>query len=477
MAGYLFSPPDGQPHEITYDQLKMLFEDNQQETQKCQEMTESSYRGENFYDKYGNTNYALWKEYTERDSRTSGMRVYYPHGVVVEQAQRANYYRGENKIYSESIPTLLRELKHYRSTKEKELYRLVCDMRVAEFRMFLQRFEHVKNWDYSDVLYDLIAQHYGLNTGWLDITNDFNVALFFATCYWDRDYKEWRPLTKKQTEDKEENMYGVIYHMPSSCMVNRWTNAIPRFQLYTGKIVRKNDKGDDILERVKNPTYRESVPNLVMPIGLQPFMRCSMQNGYGIYMRQPQPLQNDKGFERLCFRHSEKLSNKVFDMMRGGELIYPHEGLKQAEFIIQDIAKATSFSMEAFREGLYRNHYYSIKDENKCMEDLNKFSIEGHHITIGEKHPWKLSSNRRRMIDNCYKDFSVEKYYGIHVVDRKKCPSANVMFDPWMLPDKYDGNGVKDFKVRDRVQCESSIADRNRVSVLHTIFTAEKSDF
>ncbi len=477
MAGYVFSPPDGQPHEITYDQLKMLFEDNQQEAQKSHEMTESSYRGENFYDKYGNTNYALWMEYTERDPRTSGMRVYYPHGVVVEQAQRANYYRGENQIYSESIPSLLRGLKNYKSIVEKELYRLICDMRIAEFRMFLQRFEHVKNWNYSDVLYDLIAQHYGLKTGWLDITNDFNVALFFATCYWDRNHDEWRPLTKKQTEDKEEHMYGVIYHMPSSYMVWRWTDALPKFQLFTSKVVGKNEKGNNTYERLEHPIHRGSIPNLIMPIGFQPFMRCSMQNGYGIYMRQPQPLQNDNGFERLCFRHSERLSNKVFDMMQGGELIYPHEGLKQAEFVIKNIAEATSFSTEAFHEGLYRNHYYSLEDESKCLNDLNGFSIDGRHIVICDKHPWHLSSNRRRIIDNSYSDFSVERYYGIHIMDRKRIPSANVMFEPWMLPDKDDGNGVRDFKVRDRVQCEASIVERNALSLLRAVATAEKSDF
>ena len=45
-------------------------------------------------------------------------------------------------------------------------------------------FNHVKNWNYCDVIYEVLAQHYGLETGWLDITNDFKIALFFAVCYW-----------------------------------------------------------------------------------------------------------------------------------------------------------------------------------------------------------------------------------------------------------------------------------------------------
>ncbi len=103
------------------------------------------------------------------------MRLYYPHGVVVEQAQRGNYYRGENQIYPESLPTLQRSLKRFSDIKEKELYRLVADMRIAEFKFFLEKFQHVREWKISDVLYDTIAQHYGLETSWLDITSDFKV--------------------------------------------------------------------------------------------------------------------------------------------------------------------------------------------------------------------------------------------------------------------------------------------------------------
>ena len=48
----------------------------------------------------------------------------------------------------------------------------------------LSKDNHVKNWNYCDVIYEVLAQHYGLETGWLDVTNDFKIALFFAVCYW-----------------------------------------------------------------------------------------------------------------------------------------------------------------------------------------------------------------------------------------------------------------------------------------------------
>lgn len=90
---------DNTIHTITYDQIKVLYEDNLQEADLSRQMTASSYRGENFYDKNGYSNDALYREYLERDPRTSGMRLYYPHGVVVEQAARRNFYRGENQLF------------------------------------------------------------------------------------------------------------------------------------------------------------------------------------------------------------------------------------------------------------------------------------------------------------------------------------------------------------------------------------------
>ena len=73
------------------------------------------------------------KEYLLRDPKTAGMLMYYPHGIVIEQAARRDFYRGENPLYQESIPTLLRSLKKFTTTKEKELYRLVADMRIAVY--------------------------------------------------------------------------------------------------------------------------------------------------------------------------------------------------------------------------------------------------------------------------------------------------------------------------------------------------------
>ena len=137
MADYLFERHDSsssnEVHEISLDDIKQLYRDNRREERKCQEMTLSSYRGENFInqtERYGR--YGLYKDYTERDPRTSGYQIFYPHGTMIQQAMRRNFYRGESHIYEKSEPSLLRTLNRYKSRQEKELYRLVADMHVYE---------------------------------------------------------------------------------------------------------------------------------------------------------------------------------------------------------------------------------------------------------------------------------------------------------------------------------------------------------
>lgn len=466
---------DNTVHTISYNQLRVLYEDNRKEAGESRRITESTYRGESFFTSHGDTNQELDLEFLLRDPKTARTRMHYPHGIVIDQSQRRNYYRGENQIFPSSVPSLVRKLKQYRTQQEQELYRLVSDMRIAEFRSLLQKFQHVQVWQDSDILYEPLAQHYGLEIGWLDITSDFNTALFFATCYWDGT--RWLPLTKAQTEVDEEHRYGMIFHMPSNRMVHRWLDALQKLNPWTDEPVENDGKGNVKYGKLEHPIYRGDIKNIIYPLGFQPFMRCHMQNGYGIYMRNPHPLQEDYEFEKLRFRHSEKLSRAVYNMMQGGELIYPHEGLKEVQFLIDQIHTETRFSEEAFRYALYRSHYYKTDEEDRALEDLSNFRIEGQKVEIMQAHPWKFSSGRRKKIDAIYRHFSIQDWYGILVLDRKQIPGPSPYYEPWMLPDETSGEGVKDFKARETVECGTCIASRNAISLLNTVKYAKLSDF
>ena len=144
----------------------------------------------------------------------------YPYGHVIRQGERGHYYRGETQIYDKSGTTLSRGLEKYMD-EDKLLYRLVAYMRIAEFEHFIRMFYRTSCWDEDGltVLTEPLAQHYGLQTDWLDITNDFNTALFFATCYWNRVEKKWYPPdpgTNRKWRRKKQ-IWCVVSH---SCLAS-----------------------------------------------------------------------------------------------------------------------------------------------------------------------------------------------------------------------------------------------------------------
>lgn len=171
---------------------------------------------------------------------------------------------------------------------------------------------------------------------------------------------------------------------------------------------------------------------LILPIGYQPFMRCHSQYGYGLHMRNSIPLQKNNVFERVCFRHSEKLSKAVYDLMDGGRKIYPEEGLNRFQDILDKIAKATNFSESAFAAALEKNQLSKKADEYRSklehfeviLQRETEHGIEdyGERISFcGEQHPFSVSRQRIRYANRKDKGFSIEGHYNIQLATRYVC--------------------------------------------------------
>lgn len=401
--------------QITYDELRGLFQENQRDALDCEMVTQSTYRGESYYadddrpgvGKLQHPRHALYKEMLFRDMKTDGFTMGSPQESVIRQGERGQYYRGETKIHDKSGTTLSRGLERYKSEEDKLLYRLVADMRVAEFAYFIRMFDRVRRWDEKGltVQTEPLAQHYGLETDWLDITNDFNTALFFASCYWDRKERKWYPLTRAQTEGGDEKRkFGVLFRAPA-------------FQITASNMLHFHPENPDDTE------------GMVLPIGYQPFMRCHSQYGYGLHMRDSIPLQNHAAFERLCFRHSEALSQAVYELMDEGRKIYPEEGLDAFQDVLDAIASATAFSESAFAAALAKNRLDGKADEYRSK--LERFQVtlerETEHgaercqerVSIcGEQHPFSLSRKRVRLFNRKDRGFSIEEHYHIQLNTR-----------------------------------------------------------
>ena len=393
MSGYLFQGKlDNTIHEICYCDIVKLREENLRDKLECEQITQSRYSE----DKPQNSVFNRLDFYREflADMKTTGFVMNHLHGQVILQAERNHYYRGENQLFKKSISSLLRKLNEQPTGEKREIYRFISDMRIAQFRNFLLKFEHVHHWhlNYSDVLFDVIAQHYGFETSWLDITNDFDVALFFATCYFDGCEKQWKPLTKEQTEKCEATKYGMIFHMPA------W------------RVLANN------MSATIEP-HNKATNNIILPIGFQPFMRCHMQYGYAIDMQEEFPLQQDIGFEKLKFRHSEELSNEIYEKMEKGNLIYPHEGLSEFDDVIKTIQNASHFTEDEFEYAFERSNFFKNKDE--CKNKLTYSAVLKSPVIISDSvvNAWTVA--HENLIKRTYENFSVEDAYGIKLGTRK----------------------------------------------------------
>ncbi len=229
------------------------------------------------------------------------------------------------------------------------------------------------------MLYEQIAQHYGFNTPWLDITSDFEVALFFACCKFDSKTRKWLPLTNKDFNEKESTKYGVIFRRTSNLA---------------------NNKFFDELQSI-----------FILPNGFQPFMRCHMQNSYVAKTNINYSLQEDRSFEKMNFKHSERLCDFIYKRMDGGNKIYPHEGLILMSDEIESIKNRSVFSLEAFNFTFEENkHMFSNKGRVRSL--LNKY---GYEIVNASNF---FSRKKIESINKEYEGFDIEESYNIKLRTR-----------------------------------------------------------
>ncbi len=318
----------------------------------------------------------------------------YPHGTVIKQAERSFYYRGENQIFKSSSASLWRKLNEIKDKEKALAEEFVSYMRIADFLWLLLEFQHTQEFIASqfsfnnkpvsvDLLYEQIAQHYGLETTWLDITSDFEVALFFACCKFNSEMQNWVPLTEKDFNYAPETKFGVIFRRSSRSLEN------------------------DSLPSTERPN---ATP--VLPVGFQPFMRCHMQNSYVIKMNKSSCLQKNPSFEKLRFMQSEELCNYIFNKMEGGKKIYPNEGLTLIIDEIEKIKQKKEFSIETFDFASEEPQFKSYGKE-KLKQLIDK---HGYKIMSSSNY---IAKEKIALVNKKYKGFDIEKTYDIKIRSRK----------------------------------------------------------
>jgi hypothetical protein len=278
-----------------------------------------------------------------RLTNIAGTMVQFPFGYFCTFESRRHLFRGENQVFKHSVPSLGRRCwknDKRRTDEEIEILHVIANMRIVQFMKFIWQFDIIPQWEgkLSEINYKALAQHYGFETFLLDLTNDVRTALFFATCKWVKDHYE--PLTQADIDESEDTKYGVIYHSPDW----RIDSLNGRMNLKQAEIVASEGHRNrpSVIDTGK-------YDGIAYQIGLQPFHRCHTQHGYVYAMKTIADIRDTGDFERLRFRQSVALSNRMFDMMDQGKKIYPEEGIVKALPVIDEIKKSLLFSEDDLR--------------------------------------------------------------------------------------------------------------------------------
>ena len=222
------------------------------------------------------------------------------------------FYRGQSRYHEPCIPTLYRGLKSEAITAELEV--AANRIKICEFAALLEKhsvFQEVgRNLCVDPVA---LAQHYGLSTEYLDITNSKWVAAFFACTGYDSDTDSYYPVGRDYGEG-----YGVLYY------------AKFKDHLMPEEFLEKNGV-----------------------IGYQYFARPTKQSSFGFRMEKGDDFNTSPYFEKIFFRHDMTASQIVYDM-----------SYKQNRFIPKDelskLAREIKLSNEVTRADIiscWMNYY------------------------------------------------------------------------------------------------------------------------
>jgi len=286
-------------------------------------------------------------------------------GTVITQRRSRNFYRGENAFYGSSKPSIYRGNNRQSSTFDT----IMEAIRLFECWNFFDLFDVVKRWNVSAVNYLALAQHYGYPTQMMDFTSDLDTALFFACCKFEDG--EWKPLTENDIAAKEsrgdvarlggDSRYAVFYVADREIMDIRF--ALGDGDIRTG----------------------------VIPIGYQPFMRCSKQYGYMLFAPDKEyDIYKDRRFRKYKIRLNEKLCRDIYEKMDCGRAVYPSFDIPDIGQYINMIKNTTIFT-----ETVVSNETGEIPID----EVRREFKKRGY--TIRRKNPY-ISDKKLQRINKIY---------------------------------------------------------------------------
>lgn len=241
-------------------------------------------------------------------------------------------YRGESRDYKECKPSILRTADEDTLLLSRlQTEELECILRnhpiIGELinrPIMIEKFG-IQFW--LKVQFEGLAQHYGIATPFLDMTNNKWVAAFFAIT----NYKDGKYNLVKPSKDQA---WGCFY---------RW----------------------------EQPNYREKGLDVPQPLGMQYFNRPGCQSAFALDLTRLGDLNNCEEVERIYFRHDKEANQLVYDLCQQGRMFFPEDGM---EALVGSLKGLKSFSEEAVER--CRVKHYGDKTSEEMREFMKRIGLK-----------------------------------------------------------------------------------------------------
>ena len=260
----------------------------------------------------------------------------------------SNLYRGQNEFYDLCVSSKYR--------LEGKVEKLIQELRKNEFILLLEGHPVITELNKMEIYgdkfqtdYEGLAQHYGFATEHLDLTNDKDVAMFFATTKFNTETQKYEVIEK----DNESVLYTISYVHP------------------------------DVVEKV----------NIV---GAQALPRPALQKAFSMQ------LKASEDFNKLPFVKYEKfictkdLSEHYFHKFEGGSKIFPDDIMDKKA---KQVEHNQFISVKAIEMYFEIHQINSEKEQNKIIDMLDDLEIKekSHYLTKRELSSIRKDWNKKRM--------------------------------------------------------------------------------
>lgn len=215
-------------------------------------------------------------------------------------------YRGQTQMYPRCVPTLSR-LEKVEDQFLALCRRVAFEDAIGEHPM-VNLAERIRLWD-SPLYVDRegLAQHYGLATDMLDVTSNFDVASFFATCAWNSVLRKYEPVTDNLAT-------GVIYRITPALMCS--------------------------MARPDEPFGPVHI------VGWQPLPRPEQQRAFVVKMTPGQDFTSLPTVETFRFLRQAHISHRIWNAFDQGAALFPADAAAELARRAESLSEFTESQIE-----------------------------------------------------------------------------------------------------------------------------------